>query len=79
MRMWPQYVAQGGLPRVLGGREGVPLSSQFPFVGCGSRSIDCHCAVLSHIVSAQPALKDDLRLRVRQRGQGCEDGYEPKR
>ena len=65
----PQLVAQGGLPRVLVGREGVPLRRGSLLGDAEVRAVDCHRAVAEHVVRAQPALKFDLRLRGRrQRG-----------
>ena len=59
----PRLVAQGGLPRVLVGREGVPLRRGSLLGDAEVRAIDCHRAVVEHVVRAQPALKFDLRLR----------------
>jgi hypothetical protein len=36
------------------------------------RAVDCYRAVVEHVVRAQPALEDDLRLKG-QRWQGGED------
>ena len=59
-------------------KECSPLS-QFPFLlqDAEVRSIGCHRAVIAHIVSAQPALQDDLCL-LGQQQRGGEDKYEQK-
>jgi len=61
----PQLVAQGGLPRVLVGREGVPLRRGSRLQGAEVYPVDCHCAVVEHILilHVQPAFEDDLHLR----------------
>jgi len=64
----PQLIAQGGLPRVLVGREGIPLFCGSLLRDAEVGAVDRHEAVVEHIVRAQPALEDDLRLRGRQRG-----------
>ena len=56
----PQLVAQGGLPRVLVGREGVPLRRGSLLQDAEVGAIDCHEAVVAHIVVSEPALEDDL-------------------
>ena len=68
----PQLVVQGGLPRVLVGREGVPLRRGSLLGDAKVSSVDCHCAVVEHVV---------LKMIC---GGGCggggggEDGYEKK-
>ena len=70
----PQLVAQGGLPRVLVGREGVPLRRGSLLGDAEVRAVNRHRAVIEHVVCAQPAFEDNLRLRgVWQRGGGGED------
>ena len=66
----PQLVAQGGLPRVLVGTEGVPLRHDSLLGNTEVHAVDCHRAVIDHVVHAQPALEDDLRLRGRRRRGG---------
>ena len=73
----PQLVAQGGFPRVLVGREGIPLRRGSLLGDAEVGSIDCHRAVVEHIVCAQSALEDDL-WRWQRRRWGGEDGYEKK-
>ena len=65
-----QLVAQGGLPRVLVGTEGVPLRHDSLLGNTEVHAVDCHRAVIDHVVHAQPALEDDLRLRGRRRRGG---------
>jgi hypothetical protein len=70
----PQFIAQGGPPSVLVGREAVPLRhGSLLEVG----SIDCHRAVVEHAVHAQSALEDDL-WRWRRRRCGGEDGLKKR-
>jgi len=59
----PQLKAQGGLPRVLVGRKGVPLCHSSLLQDAEVCAIDCHCAVVEHVVHALPAFEDDLHLR----------------
>ena len=66
----PQLVAKGGLPRILMGREGVPLRRGSLLWDAEVGSVHGHRAVVEHVVCAQPALEDNLRLRGRQRGGG---------
>ena len=75
----PQLVAQGGPPRVLVGREAVPLrhGSLLVLGDAEVGSIDCHRAVVEHAVRAQSALEDDL-WRWRRRRCGGEDGLKKK-
>ncbi len=47
-----QLVSQGGLPRVLVGREGIPLLHNSLLQDAEVRSIECHGAVVAHIVGA---------------------------
>jgi hypothetical protein len=47
-----QLVAQGGLPHVLVGREGIPLLHDSLLRDGEVRSINCHGAVVAHIVGA---------------------------
>jgi hypothetical protein len=68
----PQLVPQGGLPRILVGRKGIPLLRDSILGDAKVRPISTYGAVIAHIVRAQPALKDNLRLRGRWR-QGCEE------
>ena len=63
-----QLVAQGRLPRVLVGTEGVPLLRGSLLGNAEVRAVDCHRAVIEHVVRTQSALEVDLRLRGRQRG-----------
>ncbi len=58
-----QLVAQGGLPRILVGTEGVSLCHGSLLGDVEVRAVDCHGAVVEHVVRAQPALEVDLRLR----------------
>jgi len=53
-------------------------SLQLPFGDAEDGAVDCHGAVIDHIVCAQPAFEDDLQLRGRRR-HGDEDRYEPKK
>jgi len=53
----PRLVTQGGPPRVFVGTKGVPLLRH-------SFLVHDQLAVVDHVVCAQPALKDDLLLRV---------------
>ena len=59
----PHLIAQGGLPRELVGREGVPLRRGSLLRDAEVRPIDCNRAVVEHVVRAQPAFEDNLRLR----------------
>ena len=72
-----QLVAQGRLPSILVGREGVPLRRGFLLGDAEVGSVNCHRAVVEHIVCAQSSLEDDL-WRWRRRRWGGEDGYEKK-
>jgi hypothetical protein len=47
-----QLVVQGRLPRIFVGREGVPLLHDSLLRDAKVRSIDCHGAVVAHIVGA---------------------------
>ena len=67
-----QLVPQGRLPRVLVGTKGIPLRRCSLLRDAEIGAIDCHCAVVEHVVHAQPALEDNLRLRGRW-GRGGED------
>ena len=66
----PQLVAQGGLPCVLVGREGVLLCCGSLLGDAEVGSIDCHPAVIEHVVHTKSALEDNLCLRGWQRGEG---------
>jgi hypothetical protein len=67
----PQLIAQGGLPRILMGREGVPLRRGSLLGDAEVRALHGHRAVVEHVMRAQPALEDNLR-----RGGGGSDGGE---
>jgi len=68
---------QGRLPHILVGSKGAPLLRDSLLGDAEVRAIHGHRAVVEHVVRAQPALKDDLRLRAGG-GRGGEDGYEKK-
>jgi len=63
-------VAQGGLPRLLVGREGIHLRCGSLLRDAEVSAVDNHEEVVEHVVHAHPALEDDLRLWGRQRGGG---------
>jgi hypothetical protein len=52
------------------GREGVPLRRGSLSGDAEVSSVNSHHSVVEHVVRAQSALEDDLRLRGRQRGGG---------
>jgi len=56
--------------RVLVGREGVLLRRGSLLGDAEVSSIDCHRAVVEHVVHTKSALEDKLCLRGRQRGEG---------
>ncbi len=58
-----QLVAQGGLPRILVGTKGIPLLRDSLLGDAEVSAVHTHQAVVAHIVGAQPALEEDLRLR----------------
>jgi hypothetical protein len=68
----PQLLAQGGIPRVLVGCKGVPLCRNSLLRDAEVRTAHSHCAVVEHVVHAQPALRVNLCLRGEQR-RGGED------
>ena len=68
---------QGGLPCVLDGHEDVPLHRDSLLGDAEVHAIHGHHAVIDHVVRAQPALKDDLRLRGGGGG-GVRTGMEKK-
>ncbi len=68
----PQLVTQGGLPRVLVGRKGIPLCHDSLLGDAEVRAIHGHCAVVEHVVCTQPAFEDGLCLWG-QRRRGGED------
>jgi hypothetical protein len=57
----PQLIVQGGLPRILMGREGVPLRRGSLLGDAEVRALHGHRAVVEHVMRAQPALEDNLR------------------
>ena len=77
-----QLIVQGKLTHILVGRKGAPLLCDSLLQDAEVCSIDCHHAVVVHIVGAQPALEDNMHLwgqRRQQQRQGCEDRYEQKK
>ncbi len=58
-----QLVAKGGLPRIFVGRKGIPLLCNSLLQDSEVGSVNCHRAVVSHIVGTKSALEDNLRTK----------------
>jgi hypothetical protein len=68
-----QLIAQGRLPRVLMGTEGVPLCHNSLVEDAEVCAIDCHCAVVEHVVHTKSAPQGDLVCLRGRWQQGGED------
>ena len=66
----PQLIAEGGLPRVLVGREGVPLRRSSLLGDAKVRPVHRHKAVVAYVVDAQTLVEINLWFRERG-GKGC--------